>query len=240
MTITDEIDYVREWRDGQIVAISKIESKVHQRILITACIDAFVQHQESVCASRKQKRRTSARNDFSVFLQKYVVEEPYHEWMRLVCPTTLYYDYCDNSLQTKLKLDQFSHYAPDDPVAIQEAERLINLLPEDKQEKAREKHQYSALIYQMGNKLVHEMSYVGSDAIYFTEKSKKIPQMAIMKFTEDNKTILKKWTLHIPIDLLKYCLKESTDNYLNECLNQQKRPLGDYDPFPKSIFAFYD
>ncbi len=240
MTITDEINYVREWRDGQIDAISKIESEVYQRILITACIDAIVQHQEYVYTRRRQGKVGSARNDISAFLQKYVVEEPYHEWLRLVCPTTLYYDYYDDLFQTKLKLNPLLKYGADDTVAIQEAERLINLLPEDKQEKAREKHQYSALIYQMRNKLVHEMSYVGADAIYFTEKSKKIPQMAIMKYTVDNKTILHKWVLHIPVNLLMYCLKESTDNYLNECQSLQKHPLGDYDPFRKSIFAFYD
>ena len=242
MTIDEEITQIRQWRDGQVYALSRVESEVYQRILITACIDAFVQHQDSVYAIRKQGKRVSDRKAFSSFLQQYVTDEQCLEWLQLVCPTTLYYDYQEDfhSKGINLKLQLHRIYAADDPEAIAESERLLALLPENKQESAREKHQYSALIYQMRNKLVHEMTYVGCNANFFTEDSDPVPHMVVLSRHEHNKLIPYKWTLHIPLKLLMLCLRESSENYLNECQVQQKHPLGDYDPHQKSTFAFYD
>ena len=90
------------------------------------------------------------------------------------------------------------------------------------------------------NKLVHEMTYVGCNANFFTEDSDPVPHMVVLSRHEHNKLIPYKWTLHIPLKLLMLCLRESSENYLNECQVQQKHPLGDYDPHQKSTFAFYD
>ena len=90
------------------------------------------------------------------------------------------------------------------------------------------------------NKLVHEMTYVGCNANFFTEDSDPMPHMVTLSRHEHNKLIPYKWTLHIPLKLLMLCLRESSENYLNECQVQQKHPLGDYDPHQKSTFAFYD
>ena len=57
MKVDEEIKHIREWRDGQGYALSRVESDVYQRILITACIDAFVQHQDSVYAICKLGKR---------------------------------------------------------------------------------------------------------------------------------------------------------------------------------------
>ena len=89
MTIDEEIAQIRQWRDGQIYALSKVESEVYQRILITACIDAFVQHQDCVYAVRKQGKWVPDRRAFSSFLQRYVADKQCSKWLRLVCPTII-------------------------------------------------------------------------------------------------------------------------------------------------------
>ena len=242
MTIDEEIQQMRKWRDGHIYAISRIESEAYQRILMVACIDAFVQHQDMIYTMRKQRKKVSDRQAFSDFLQKYVNDEQRKKWLCLVCPTTLYYDFLQyyEATPLQLKMDHSPIYAADDPDAVAEAERLISILPQEKREKARLKHQYSALIYQMRNKLVHEMTGVGCNANFFAEDSEPVPHMVVLSKHERNGVIPYKWTLHIPIGFLKLCLLESTENYLNECQLQQKHPLGDYSPEQKSIFAFYD
>ena len=118
MTIDEEIAQIRQWRDGQIYALSKVESEVYQRILITACIDAFVQHQ------------VSDRKAFSSFLQRYVTDEQCSKWLLLVCPTTLYYDYQEDfhSKGINLKLQLHRIYAADDLEAIAESEVLSRFL----------------------------------------------------------------------------------------------------------------
>lgn len=239
MTVSEEVNRVRCWRDGQIEAITKINSEVYQRILMTACIDAFVQHQSSIYDLRRQGKRVQDRNEFSAFLQKYISDPLYSTRLQLVCPTTLYYDYQQDFANVSLCLQTSRIYRADDPDAVSEAERLIMLLPEEKRDNARKKHQYSALIYQMRNKLVHEMTYVGCQADFFTADSDPVPHMVTLSRREDKHLIPYKWTLHIPIRLLLYCLKESTDSYLNECEKEGKNPLGDYDPNQKSTFAFY-
>lgn len=239
MTLLEEINQVRRWRDGQIEAICKINSELYQRILITTCIDAFVQHQSSIYEEKKGKNRQN-RDKFSAFLQKYVDDQPYSKWLSLICPTTLYYDYERDLGGESLRLMTGRIYFADDSDALSEANRLIMLLPEEKRIVAQKKHQYSALIYQMRNKLVHEMIYVGCQANFCTEDSDPIPQMVTQSKSDGNRLMPYKWTLHIPVSLLMHCLKSSTDNYLNECTQQGKNPLGEYSPEQKSIFAFYD
>ena len=242
MTIDEEIRQIRQWRDRQIDRISRIDNLTYQRILIIACIDAFVQHQNTIYDMKKNKERVFNWKAFSTFLQKYMNDEQCHRIMTLVCPTTLYYDYQKEFGTEELKLDVDSGriYVADDKDATDESERLIKLLQENERNKARAKHQYSALIYQMRNKLVHEMSLIGCPVSFLTEDSDPIPHMVVLSEIENNKAIPYKWTLHIPMKLLWKCFKESTDNYLDECQRLQKHPLGDYDPNQKSTFAFYD
>ena len=89
MTINEEVQQIRHWRDQHFSAISKIESETYQRILMTACIDAFVQHHDMIYTMRKQRKKVSDRQAFSDFLQKYVNDEQRKKWLRLVCPTTV-------------------------------------------------------------------------------------------------------------------------------------------------------
>jgi len=56
---------------------------------MTACIDAFVQHQDMIYTMRKQGKKVSDRQAFSDFLQKYVNDEQCKKWLRLVCPSTV-------------------------------------------------------------------------------------------------------------------------------------------------------
>lgn len=242
MTIDEEIEQIRQWRDRQLQWISAISNETYKRILLVACIDAFVQHQDSIYILKGQGKRISNQKAFSSFLQYYIHDEQIQKWMRLVCPTTLFYDYQEDLKTTTLSLstDEMRIYAADDSEAIAESERLIQLLPECKREKAREKHQYSALIYQMRNKLVHEMTLVGCPVSFFTEDSDPIPHLVVLDKHENNKLIPYKWTLHIPVKLIWNCFIESSENYLNECQEQQRHPLGKYDPNQKSTFAFYD
>ena len=51
MTVDEEIKHIRQWRDGQVYALSRVESEVYQRILITACIDSRQLFYHEKCSS---------------------------------------------------------------------------------------------------------------------------------------------------------------------------------------------
>ena len=155
-TVNEAVERVRKWFDHQIDLISYYPSEVHRLIILLSVMDSFAQ--ESSDFSR------NSRQTFISFLLANSIN--HSEFLKLLCPITLYYSYYNDREDVCLQLSrENSIYPANSPGVIAEAERLFELLPDSQKESAQQKHSYAGLIYQLRNKLSHELLLLNAPPI---------------------------------------------------------------------------
>lgn len=196
----------------QIEQIRQLPNENHRMILICSLVDSFAQHVSNYDLHNNA-------DHFADFLVKYSKEHV--NILSAICPSTLFYhaekDLPNNAILTLGKAEMVF---ADDQVAINEANRIVALLPTNKQQIYAKKHRYAQLIYAMRNKLVHEMVVVGCEASFLTEDSDPIPHMiyGVSGYP-------KCWLLHIPEKLVFDVAESAINNYLDECEKEQRNPF---------------
>ena len=197
---------LRDWGMNQFETISKYTSEFHRRLLEIIVIDTFSQFHCFHSGSNSAH--------FADFVLKYGGD--YSNLLSAVCPSVLYYNEFDKDPNTKLKLQQSRIIKADEAIAVQEANRLLGLLSEDRKKKAEKRYSYAALIYQMRNKLVHQATCVNMP-IDFHDSNDITPYMACENEIKDGKLVFKGWTLNIPEEYIVAVGKECINNYIVAC-----------------------
>lgn len=227
--VSERIKSVREWADQQINVISSYEYDAHRLILICSLIDAFAQNDSGY-------PRNSTQRHFVDFLESYssrnkgIITE--------VCPVTLYYD-CFSANEANLRLRNSMVFVAGDTALVQEANRLIDLLPEDQQETKIKKHTYGALIYAMRNKLVHEMNSINLAFSYLQDDDNQLPHMVCEYTIENDELIFKKWNLHIPPKFVFDVAIEVIHGYLDHCESEGLDPFYNNDFERRCYYGWY-
>ena len=211
-TAKNTVNNVRSMVIQQIEQIRQLPNENYRMMLICSLVDSFAQH-VSNCDLRHNAEQ------FADFLVKYSSEHV--NILSAICPSTLFY-HAERHLpkNTMLTFCEDDIVCADEIAAINEANRIIALLPINIQGTYTKKHRYAQLIYAMRNKLVHEMVVVGCEVSFLTEDSDSIPHMVygVSGYPEC-------WLLHIPEKLVFNVAESAINNYLNECEREQRNPF---------------
>ena len=117
----------------------------------------------------------------------------------------------------------------------EESERLLTQISDpDKRLKAKEKHQYSQLMYAERSKLVHELSPIGMPIDF----SEQLPHVAQGYNMDDPSSLA--WNLIIPENFVRLVLEDSIMGYLKHCQDKNLAPFGNNKSTRKCRTAWYD
>lgn len=227
MDQSDELERIQAWVNGQFDAISQIAVENYRIVLLCSLIDTFAQEYSNY--SRKNQE------SFVKFLVTFGGD--YTDFLSMVCPVTLYYDCFEHNDTVSLNFRQHHIYEADDYVVYLEAQRLLLLLPENSKRNAQEKHTYARLIYQIRNKLSHELKLPNMPINFLEDEKFQRPHMASQSKFENGHLTFSGWSLNIPENFIADVAKEAISNYLQNC----KRL--DHVPFRqnrKCVWAWYD
>ena len=155
MTQEEALNETCEWVEKQFTIIREIQNINFSIILSLALIDCFAQAEAQYPLGGHD-----AKEAFCDFVLKH--SDSQRETLQKVCPVTLYYDYKEEYSFSPLPFIS-GEILPINEVELQKtAERYLLCLPDEMREKARERHQYIKLLYQLRNKLIHEMNPLGN------------------------------------------------------------------------------
>ena len=225
---SERIHQIQELFINQLISISGYPDEKHRLIIMLSLIDSIAQ--ESAGYSHDSKKT------FYSFVQSYC--NKYRDILKEICPITLYYDYFSDSNNVDLKLMHRRIYFADSWETKTESKRLIELLPDDKKNTAKERHSYTGLLYQLRNKLVHESLLLNMPIDFQEENEEPIPHIACYNKLEDGKLLFDHWTLIIPEAFVKNVATEVIDNYLKYCLSRDYIPFNRNDR--KCFYGWYD
>ena len=152
--------------------------------------------------------------------------------MQYVCPVTLGYDY---NLTPSLVDGML--YGIDDPALAKEGERLLQMIPEEKREKARKKHRYVGLLYATRNKLVHELNTLGHH-IDFLNGKPSVAKGRTIDYVDDKIVEIEEWGFYFPKKFIYDLVIETVYAYLDHC-DSEKKLIAPIET-RKSRYAWYD
>ena len=155
MTQETALDETREWVEKQFKIIREIQNKNFSIILCLALIDCFAQAEAQYPLGGHD-----AKTAFCDFVLKH--SDSQRDVLQEVCPVTLYYDYKDEYSFSSLPFVSGEILLINEEKLQETARKYLLCLPNDIRAKAREKHQYIKLLYQLRNKLIHEMNPLGN------------------------------------------------------------------------------
>lgn len=227
-TVNETIERVRAWFYRQLEFIRLYPSENHRLIILLSVIDSFAQ--ESSGYSRNNQKA------FVDFIQTYSTK--YCDILKTLCPVTLYYSNFSSSDSTKLQLRQSTIYSADNIFAVNEAQRLFDLLTDKQKNSARMKHSYAGLTYQLRNKLVHEFTSLNMPLNFQYDSDEQLPHMVCEKRMENGKSYFHHWALCIPEKFVKDVAIDAVENYLKKCSEQNYAPFTKIDR--KCYLAWYD
>lgn len=221
----------RRWFEENYQLVNRIENMIFRRASYFMLIDGFAQ------AAKGYSKQTDNKTCFRQFVLQY---SQMKSELLLVCPSTLYYDCSGIYDLPKPDIYDGKIYDYTDPFLNQEAEKLLLSIPEEKRSIARYRHQYISLLYQMRNKLVHELSNSGIGIDF----SDTIPQIAsgISTYVNEDGTIIstREASLNIPEKYIAMLTWNSIENYFNEYEQKGISPLPENSFQRKSRLGWYD
>ena len=140
----------KRWVETNLPDTLKLRNNSYSKILILSTIDCFAQMWGNYPQSRLNNE------NFCKFILRYSSQRTI---LNQVCPVTLHYHYKKGKL---LNLHEGQIYNWDDPILGEEAERILLEIEDEKErEKAKQKHTYIKLLYQLRSKVVHELDNIG-------------------------------------------------------------------------------
>lgn len=214
--VREAITRVRNWFYRQLDLLRHYPSELHRLIILLSIMDSFAQ--ESSNFSR------NSRQAFISFLLANSTK--YADLLKLLCPITLYYSYYDNREDVCLQLSPKNNiYLADSPEAVTEAQRLFELIPDSQKESVRQKHSYAGLIYQLRNKLSHELLLLNAPVNFHEDRSNQLPHIACECESRNHQLVPRRWVLHIPEKFVQDVTIDAVEHYLEDCLRRGHAPF---------------
>ena len=148
-TNQSRIEEVKDYVNLKFERIDHIDDLILQAICYFSILDSFAQSYYGY--------KGKNTDIFCNFIKKY---QNRYSFLEYIDPISLFYDCSQNTTEKDLFecLDEYTCYYPED---IKKVERLQNYIQKISEEEGKEKvnkHSYLRLLYQLRNKLVHEMN----------------------------------------------------------------------------------
>ena len=228
-----EISRIKSHLKKQMDEIVKMSSYEFKMICLFSIIDSFAQEISNYEKNSNQKK-------FSNFVLTYEKSWPF---LKKIEPVTLFYD-AKNHLIKKDYIDCFMDEAihnTDDAIKKQIDKLIIadlksNHLDENEIKKYETKHQFVNLLYQIRNKISHELSD-NSHSHLSDNFGHQIPYYRKNSDYKNNNHTLE---LVIPVNFMFDLVNECCNNYLNSCLKNKKYPFANNTNERKSKLCWYD
>lgn len=214
---------VRDWLSRNITLANSVENEAFSKILLLSIIDCFAQ-----ANSGYDVHHTSEA--FCDFVLKYSSSQ--NTVLQYVCPVTLGYDY---NLTPSLIDGRL--YGIDDQSLAEEGERLLQMVPKEKRDKARRKHRYVGLLYATRNKLVHELNTLGHQIDFFDGKP-SVAKGRRIDYADDKIVEVEEWGFYFPKKYIYDLVIETVYAYLDHC-DLEKKLIAPIET-RKSRYAWYD
>ena len=196
------IQGAKEWVDYNLPVALTLRNNSYCKILILSTIECFAQMWGNY-------PKNMSNETFCNFVLRYSSQK---DLLQHVCPVTLHYHYAKKE---PIKLTQHRIYSWEDEVLVEEANRMLNSIKDEKRKIiARKKHSYIKLLYCLRSKLAHELDNLGTPI----EFNKEIPSVASGKDEQGN--II--WSLNYPRQWLFNLTIEVIHNFVEDCLNNEK------------------
>ncbi len=237
------IEKAEKWAIQNLSDIQYLKNENYQKLLILSTIDAFAQMWGNYPPACK------TNSNFCSFVLKYSSQS---DLLKQTCPVTLYYNLKRQIWLLKkkpsteevkppkkeitLQLEAGRIYRWDNPVLEKEANRIFQRLrnefsDKDTPRRTKNKHTYVRLLYQLRNKIAHEMNDVGAKF----EFCQSVPSIASWH-DECGKTF---WSLNFPRLWLYNLAEETIINFLDDCLKAEEPLLFLYNERTIDL-AWYD
>lgn len=213
----------KKWLKENIPLANNIKNEAFSKLILLSIIDCFAQAYAGYSPYHTSKV-------FSDFIIKFSITQSSH--LQNVCPITLGYEY-----NIKPRLVDGMLYYYDDPYLAKEGERILQMLPEVKRSKARQKHCYAGLLYATRNKLAHELNTLGH-RIDFCNGKPTIASGRLLDYVDGKIVETIEWNLFFPKKYIYDLVNETVYGYLDYC-NQEKKllaPIG----VRRSRYTWYD
>ena len=191
---------VKRWLELNLPKALAVENNNYSMLLLLSTIDCFAQ------AWGGFPKKNVGEN-----FCKFILEHTDNKSLGRVCPITLAYDF-----GISLHLQQGELLSYNDDRLEKLSQSLVAGLPEDKRDRAKERHQYVRLLYVLRSKLVHELNNPGTPIEFIDNKP------TISSGIVDGQRV---WTLNYPKQFIYELAKETIANYLDECKEVPMRKI---------------
>ena len=219
-SVNEMIEQTRKWFYQQLEFLNHYPSEPHRLIILLYVMDSFAQDNSNF-----------SRNSQKAFVEfLWANSLKYSDILKLICPVTLYYSQYDDRKDICLQLSCEGNIYPADSLgAIAEAERLFKLIPDSQKESVRQKHSYAGLIYQLRNKLSHELLLLNSPINFHEDRSEQFPHIICEGERRNqggnHRLVPRRWTLHIPEKFVRDVAIDAVEHYLEDCLRRNHAPF---------------
>lgn len=257
----DEEKYIRESVEETRVYLQKrldeaysISNSVFQTVCMFAVIDCLAQEY----ANYPTKNAQNVFNDFVLQFQSR------YDFLEMVEPVTLFYDYEPN-IKKIIKHEELHRLYPKefppelevdikdlglffDSTTIDEvmkkniSEEILSIIERQEgskiKERYRERHKFISLLYKMRSKAVHELSSLGSEIKFDKDDCKKLPyyRFAGRMYEKDGFVVSDNiYELVIPNEFIYDLALNCIDNYLEYCINQKRLPFKNNSNFSRKV-----
>ena len=181
-----------------------------------------------------------SKNAFCNFVLNHSASQ--RNTLQLVCPVTLYYDFKDDYQMPPIPFIPGEVILINDIASQKAANNFLICLPPEKREDAKEKHQYIRLLYQLRNKLVHEMNYLGLPIAMISNYPTItcVSKIGIDDLTGEKDTPEQYWALNIPKDYIFQLAHETIFHRLEMCKKESTLPFPLTNEPRKCELSWYD
>ena len=161
--------------------------------------------------------------------------------LQRTCPVTLYYDYREDYIIPAIPFIPGEIIGIDEDRMQEQANTYLLFIPEEKRNAAREKHQYIKLIYQLRNKLVHEMNPLGTMYNMISNYPAVVSYSSIgLEEIADGKMPEHLWALSFPKEYIHQLACETINHKLDQCAENNTLPFPLYKEPRKCELCWYD
>ena len=235
MTRKQALDMTWDWAEKQLSVARQIPNKDFSIISLLALIDCFAQADADYPIGGKLSKKA-----FCNFVLNH--SSSYSKILQHICPITLYYDYKDKYNLPSLPFSPGELLPINDDRLQKAAENYLLCLPPDKKADSAQKHQYIMLLYQLRNKLVHEMNYLGLSVAMFSNypSISCVSRIGIDDLGKDIGIQEQYWALNIPKDFIYQLAHETIFHRLEICKEKDNLPFPLTNEPRKCELSWYD
>ena len=216
MSMYERINQIKSEVEKQYKIISEVNNWKYQMICLFSLMDSFAQEVAGYPSYGN-------KDAFCSFVKKYDKTFPYWDEVDTVSFFYTHRDLFKGNDPTSFMNDGAVYYCQQ--LVDRQEHDLFDYVDPTKYRKELDKHQYKMLFYILRNKLVHELDT--PNGVMSTAKELTPFYISFSIITSKNQ--MDTWALTFPRGFVEQVVKSSINNYLDQCLSENKEPFQNSD-----------